>query len=46
MEKGLRRDSHTVSRLTSHTVWGTKYRYHVLEGDIQKRCRELTMEKR
>ena len=33
--------SHTVSWLTAHIVWVTKYRYSVLEGDIQKRCREL-----
>jgi len=27
--------------LTCHIVWATKYRYHVLQGDVQKRCREL-----
>ncbi len=32
---------HTVSRLTAHIVWVTKYRYHVLKGDIQIRCRDL-----
>ena len=32
---------HTVSRLTAHIVWVTKYRYHVLKGDIQLRCRDL-----
>ncbi len=36
--------SHTVSRLTAHLVWVTKYRYHVLKGDIQKRCRELLIQ--
>ncbi len=36
--------SHTVSRLTAHIVWVTKYRYHVLKGDIQKRCRELLIQ--
>jgi putative transposase len=25
-------------------VWVTKYRYHVLRGDIQKRCRELIIQ--
>jgi len=25
-------------------VWTTKYRYHVLKGDIQKRCRELIIQ--
>jgi putative transposase len=39
-----RRGSHTVSRLTVHIVWVTKYRYHVLKGDIQKRCRELIIQ--
>ena len=39
-----RRGSHTVSRLTVHLVWVTKYRYHVLKGEIQKRCRELLIQ--
>lgn len=25
-------------------VWGTKYRYPVLQGDIQKRCREILIQ--
>ena len=36
--------SHTVSRLTAHLVWVTKYRYDVLKGDIQLRCRELIIQ--
>ena len=36
-----RTSSHTVSDLTVHIVWSTKYRYKVLQGDIQKRCREI-----
>lgn len=36
-----RHGSHTISRLTVHIVWITKYRYHVLQGDIQKRCRDI-----
>ena len=36
--------SHTVTRLTVHLVWVTKYRYKVLTGDIQKRCRELLIQ--
>jgi len=36
--------SHTTSRLTAHIVWITKYRYNVLIGDIQKRCRELILQ--
>ena len=39
-----RHGSHTVSRLTVHIVWVTKYRYHVLKGDIQKRCRTLLVQ--
>ena len=41
MSAKLRRGSHTVSRLTCHVVWSTKYRYKVLRGDIQVRCKEL-----
>lgn len=33
--------SHTVTRLTVHVVWVTKYRYHVLKGEVQNRCRIL-----
>ena len=36
-----RHGSHTVTRLTVHIVWVTTYRYQVLKGDIQKRCRTL-----
>jgi putative transposase len=39
-----RRSSHTVSFLCCHIVWATKYRYHVLQGDIQKRCRDLLIQ--
>ena len=39
-----RSNSHTVSRLTVHLVWSTKYRYKVLEGDIKIRCRELLIQ--
>lgn len=35
---------HTVTRLTVHIVWVTKYRYKVLKGDIQKRCRKLLIQ--
>src|SRR5919205_1674151 len=30
--------------MTGHLVWVTKYRYHVLEGDIKVRCRDLLMQ--
>ena len=39
-----RYSSHTVSRLTAHLVWITKYRYEVLKGDVQLRCRELIIQ--
>jgi putative transposase len=39
-----RYSSHTVSRLTAHLVWITKYRYQVLRGDIQARRRELIIQ--
>jgi len=44
MKSHNRKGSHTVSRLTCHIVWVTKYRYHVLEGDIKVRCRELLIQ--
>lgn len=39
-----RKISHSVSRLTVHIVWVTKYRYHVLKGDVQHRCRDLIIQ--
>jgi putative transposase len=42
--KENRYSSHSVTRLTAHIVWVTKYRYPVLRGDIQKRCRELIIQ--
>ena len=39
-----RHNSHTLSRMTAHVVWVTKYRYHVLKGDIQKRCRDVVIQ--
>jgi len=39
-----RHNGHTVSRLTVHLVWSTKYRYNVLKGDIQKRCRKILIQ--
>ncbi len=41
MEKKQRHNGHTVSRLSAHIVWVTKYRFKVLEGDIKIRCRTL-----
>ncbi len=37
----MRNGSHTISQLQIHIVWVTKYRYPVLKGDIQKRCRDM-----
>ena len=39
--QNLRKGSHSVHQLHVHIVWSTKYRYEVLRGDIQSRCREL-----
>lgn len=39
--QNLRKGSHSVHQLHVHLVWSTKYRYKVLEGDIQIRCRDL-----
>lgn len=36
-----RKGSHTVYNIEYHLVWVTKYRYHILTGDIQIRAREL-----
>ncbi len=39
-----RHGNHTVTHLTAHLVWITKHRYHVLKGEIQKRCITLLMQ--
>ncbi|NQU52753.1 MAG: IS200/IS605 family transposase [Bacteroidetes bacterium] len=39
-----RPNGHTVSNLTAHIVWSTKYRYTVLQGDIQVRCRTILIQ--
>ena len=39
--QNLRKGSHSVHQVHAHIVWSTKYRYEVLRGDIQVRCREL-----
>ena len=44
MNNHQRYNGHTVSRMTVHVVWVTKYRYPVLQGDIQGRCRSLIMQ--
>jgi putative transposase len=44
MVNSQRYNGHTISRMTVHLVWVTKYRYPVLQGDIQSRCRSLIMQ--
>jgi putative transposase len=39
-----RSNSHSVSWLTVHIVWSTKYRYPVLVGDIKIRCHTLLIQ--
>jgi putative transposase len=39
-----RSGAHTVTRMTAHLVWITKYRYPVLTGEIQKRCRTILIQ--
>ena len=39
-----RKTTHSVSNLSCHIVWVTKYRYKVLTGDIKRRCRDLLMQ--
>ena len=39
--QNVRKGSHSIHQLHAHIVWSTKYRYEVLRGDIQLRCREL-----
>ena len=36
-----RHTGHAVTDLKYHIVWNTKYRYHVLRGDVAERSREL-----
>lgn len=36
-----RQTNHIVHSLQVHLVWITKYRYHVLQGEIQLRCRDI-----
>lgn len=36
-----REGSHTKYKIEYHFVWATKYRYHVLDGDVALRVREL-----
>ena len=44
MSQYQRSNGHSVSRLTAHLVWSTKYRYSVLRGDIKLRCRSILIQ--
>jgi putative transposase len=39
--QNIRKGGHSVHQLHVHLVWSTKYRYGVLQGDVQLRCRDL-----
>ena len=39
-----RKNSHSITNLSCHIVWATKYRYSVLKGDVQLRCRDLLIQ--
>jgi len=39
-----RNNGYSVSHLTSHIVWVTKYRYGFLKGDIQISCRTILIQ--
>jgi putative transposase len=41
MSRPVRKGAHTVYELKVHLVWVTKYRYHVLKGEVGLRIREL-----
>ena len=38
------RGSHTLHDIKYHLVWITKYRYHVLRGEVAERAREVIRE--
>lgn len=37
----MKRNRYSIHNMNVHIVWITKYRYHVLEGDVQLRYREI-----
>jgi putative transposase len=39
-----RHSHHNVNTLQVHLVWITKYRYQVLQGEAQLRCRDILRE--
>jgi len=41
MSETYRKGAHSVYDIQYHFVWVTKYRYHVLKGEVAQRAREL-----
>jgi len=41
MSERYRKGAHSVYDIQYHFVWVTKYRYHVLKGEVAQRAREL-----
>ncbi|MBW2119914.1 MAG: IS200/IS605 family transposase [Deltaproteobacteria bacterium] len=41
MSEEYKKGPHTVYDIQYHLVWVTKYRYHVLKGDVALRAREI-----
>ena len=39
--QNVRKGSHSIHQVHVHLVWSTKYRYDVLRGSIELRCRDL-----
>ena len=39
-----RTNSYSISLLNAHIVWTTQYRFHILRGDVQNRCRDLLIQ--
>lgn len=44
LKYGTRSNRHSVSELTTHIVWLTKYRDPVLRGYIKVRCKTLYLQ--
>ncbi len=41
MSSEYKKGPHTVYDIQYHLVWATKYRYHILKGEVALRAREL-----
>ncbi len=41
MSEGYQKGSHTVYDVQYHFVWVTKYRFHILKGEVALRAREI-----